>query len=52
MMTTLILLLTTLSFFPQVSNQEVQTPESSSVELGQSVTFSCVVDRGIRYDMS
>ncbi|KAL7830106.1 hypothetical protein SRHO_G00312330 [Serrasalmus rhombeus] len=39
MMTTLILLLTMLGFFPQVSHQEVQTPERSSVELGQCSRF-------------
>ncbi|KAL6457733.1 hypothetical protein MHYP_G00346960 [Metynnis hypsauchen] len=52
MMTTLILLLTTLVFFPQVSHQEVQTPERSSVEPGQSVTFSCVASGGIGYRIS
>ncbi|KAL6461056.1 hypothetical protein MHYP_G00310230 [Metynnis hypsauchen] len=52
MMTTLILLLTTLTFFPQVSHQEVQSPEFLSVEAGKSVSISCTGTSGVGSDMS
>ncbi|KAL7883247.1 hypothetical protein SRHO_G00009050, partial [Serrasalmus rhombeus] len=52
MMTTLILLLTTLTFFPQVSHQEVQSPEFLSVEAGKTVSISCTGTSGVGSDMS
>ncbi|KAL7883248.1 hypothetical protein SRHO_G00009060, partial [Serrasalmus rhombeus] len=52
MMTTLILLLTTLTFFPQVSHQEVQSPEFLSVEAGKTVSISCTGTSGVGDDMS
>ncbi|KAG9279469.1 hypothetical protein AMEX_G4992 [Astyanax mexicanus] len=48
----LILLLTTLTFFPQVSHQETQTPEFLSVEAGKSVSISCTGTSGVGDDMS
>ncbi|KAL7883241.1 hypothetical protein SRHO_G00008990, partial [Serrasalmus rhombeus] len=52
MMTTLILLLTTLTFFSQVSHQEVQSPEFLSVEAGKTVSISCTGTSGVGSDMS
>ncbi|KAL7883237.1 hypothetical protein SRHO_G00008950 [Serrasalmus rhombeus] len=52
MMTTLILLLTTLTFFPQVSHQEVQSPEFLSGEAGKTVSISCTGTSGVDDDMS
>uniref|UniRef100_A0A3B1KBT7 Ig-like domain-containing protein n=1 Tax=Astyanax mexicanus TaxID=7994 RepID=A0A3B1KBT7_ASTMX len=52
MMFQLILLLTTLTFFLQVSHQETQTPEFLSVEAGKSVSISCTGSSGIGDDMS
>uniref|UniRef100_A0A3B4C650 Ig-like domain-containing protein n=1 Tax=Pygocentrus nattereri TaxID=42514 RepID=A0A3B4C650_PYGNA len=53
-MTTLILLLTTLTFFPQgeISHQEVQSPEFLSGEAGKTVSISCTGTSRVGDDMS